>query len=113
MPAKLMKPERKLDNPFSAEFTDCDYGLEARSPSRITGTRSGLKLERNLRIALLERQVKNFARQMAQLISFIDTEDLLAAKRLKSISPSTKQLSAWAQKSVPPKDLADKEDNWT
>lgn len=113
MPPKLMKPERKPDYPFSAELPDCDYESIATGQGRSVSTPSGRKLERSLRIVELERQVKILTRQMAHIISLVDTEDLCAANRLKSISPSTTQLSVWAKQSAPPKDLADNEDDWT
>ncbi|MCH8216355.1 MAG: hypothetical protein IH892_06240 [Planctomycetes bacterium] len=112
MTPKLMKPRQKLDNPFSDDFIDCDYDLDNTTKTQITSTPSGRRLERNLRIVELERQVKNLTQQMAQIISLVDPEDIHAAKRLKRISPSTTQLSVWAKQSDPPKDLADNEDDW-
>jgi len=62
-------------------------------------------------IVELERQMKNLTWQIAQLFSLVNIKEFRSVKRLRSISPSTEQLSVWAKQCAPPKDLADDDDN--
>jgi hypothetical protein len=73
---------------------------------RAMATPGGLRLDRNLRVPMLEREVATLQDTVKALMGLINRDELSAARRLKQLTPDNATLKLWVERSTSHPELA-------